>query len=170
MELTISQIASAMSQWVARQVPTVQPGMRTAAAGTSEAVDTVPPAASATIGDLDTEYDQFGRFGVSASTIAAPAEDRTRSGTGVNPTKHFRSGKVSVLELDQEYARSLAASASGEHNGADRRRFIPSGMTEYQVRQLYDFQYRWAIEVERQAIARNQGHERPAVPVQRPAP
>ena len=170
MELTISQIASAIPQWVARQVPTVQPGMRTAAAGTSEAVDTVPPAASAAIGDLDTEYDQFGRFGVSANTIVARAEDRARSGTGVNPTKYFRSGNVSVSELEQEYARSLAASASGEHSGTDLRRFIPSGMTEYQVRQLYDFQYRWAIEVERQAIARNQGHERSAGPVQRPAP
>lgn len=158
MELTISQIGSASPHWVARSIPAANMGVRPVGANVAKPADSVPATPVAALGDMETEYDQFGRFGAPAPEAPDPSADNR---SGINATKYFRSGQVTVSELDQEYARSLLATTIGPEKGNGGRRFIPSGMTEYQVYQLYDFQYRWAIEVERRAIARMQDAERP---------
>lgn len=157
MEFTISQIGSASAHWVARSIPAASMGVRAVGANVAKPVDSAPATPVATLGDMETEYDQFGRFGAMATEAPEPSAE---TGSGINATKHFRSGQVTVSELDQEYARSMLATTIGSDNATGRRRFIPSGMTEYQVHQLYDFQYRWAIEVERRAIALMQDKER----------
>lgn len=154
MQLTISQIGSASPYWVARYVPAYSMGVRSGSANTAEPAGSVSAMPVVELGELETEYDQFGRFGASAARASDGGEPATAHRSGINASKHFRSGQVTVSELEQEYARSMLALTTGPDSGTDVRRFIPSGMTEYQVYQLYDFQYRWAIEVERRALAR----------------
>lgn len=154
MQLTISQIGSASPYWIARYVPASTLGIRNGAANTAEPAGSAATIATADLTALETEYDQFGRFGASSARPPDKGEPATPHRSGINASKHFRSGQVTVGELEQEYARSMLGLTIGPDSGTDIRRFIPSGMTEYQVQRLYDFQYRWAIEVERREVAR----------------
>lgn len=161
LELTISQIGSASPHWIARYAPAVNADVRTLGTSASCSADMVAAVPVASLGDLETEYDQFGRFGVTAGNAADIAETTAEHRPAINATKHFRSGEVTAGELEQEYARSLLDSAVGTDGETAARRFIPAFMTEYQVYQLYDFQYRWAIEVERRVLVRMQDMEPP---------
>lgn len=147
MELTISQINSASPSWSARARPAATGDARPQTSTSAGAGVGPVEAAVQEISGAETEYDQFGRFGVTQPEETAVAEDSdSKSPTAINVNKNFRSGKVTVSELEQEYVRTLIGGAQAE------RRFIPAGMTEYQVSSLTDYQYRWAIDAERRAL------------------
>lgn len=153
MDFTISQVGSALNHPL-RPTHSAVGGSRSSADEPTRPVDAVPSPGVAGLQGLDTEYDQFGRF---ATAPAAPADaDRpSDEGPPANPAaKYFRAGKATVQELEREYTRSLIDSYVADEAGGGVRRFIPAGMTEYQVNQLSDDQYRWAIEAERRALER----------------
>lgn len=156
MDFTISQIGSVTN--LALRPVQAGSGVRSAHAEPPRPVDAIPsPAATGLVG-LDTEYDQFGRFapGASAAVDADPSSDEEPGDDRppLNPSaKYFRAGKVTVQEVEREYNRSLIDSYVADADGGVRR-FIPAGMTEYQVNQLSGYQYRWALETERRALER----------------
>lgn len=161
MELTISQIGSASTHWVPRTPLAATGPVRMPVSTTPASLQGVSAVAASTLDDMETEYDQFGRFGANAAAAAeraAPGKDaafeRPIAATprpDTNPSKSFRSGKATVLELEREYAQSIVGSYVDPDGANVERSFIPFGMTEYQVYQLQDYQYRWMIQLERQA-------------------
>ncbi|WP_274627328.1 hypothetical protein [Arvimicrobium flavum] len=154
MEFTISQIGSATSHWVARPAAPTSGAVRPVATAAVQPVQTAAATPVAALHDMETEYDQFGRFGATAPHVAERAPAAPEHRPAINATKHLRSGKASAYDLEREYRQSLVDSTRGE-GATSERRFIPSGMTEYQVYQLADYQYRWALEVERQLLERD---------------
>lgn len=145
MELTISQIGSALTHWVPRPQPVASDAVRLP----QPAVVVTPVVAAPSAGwrERETEYDQFGRFGAGS----APPVEQTAQRPAVNASKTFRSGNATPLELEREYALSIVGSYTDPGGFDVERHFMPFGMTEYQVYQLQDYQYRWMIQLERQA-------------------
>lgn len=149
MDFTISQLGSAVSH-PPRPTHSAGGGARPAADEPTRQADAIPSPAVAGLQGLDTEYDQFGRFAAASAEADRPTDERPPA----NPAaKYFRAGKATVQELEREYTRSLIDSYVADEEGGVRR-FIPAGMTEYQVNQLSDDQYRRAIEAERRALER----------------
>lgn len=151
MELTVSQIGSAATHWVPRAAQPASGGVRAIVPNTLRVPDDNSIATTGLHG-VETEYDQFGRFGVDAATAVDRAEISggfTPPRPSTNANKNFRSGNATINDLQREYAQSILDSHGDP--AMEERHFVPFGMTEYQVYQLQDYQYRWMIEVERQA-------------------
>ncbi len=148
MEFTISQLNSAFSSWSAKTRPATMDGARSEAEAASAGAAGPTRAAVHAASGIETEYDQFGRFGATRPERSHHTGNGSpKAPTAINCNKNFRAGNATVSELEQEYARTLAG------KGDTERRFIPAGMTEYSVSVLTDYQYRWAIDVERRAVA-----------------
>lgn len=156
MELTISQLNSASPNWTAKARSAVAPDARLEAPAPKGTENGATLAAVRETSGAETEYDQFGRFGVmkaEESEASYEADDKSRAQITAN--KNFRAGKATISQLEQEYVRSLMGGTQSE------RGFIPAGMTEYQVSGLTDYQYRWAIDAERRALVANPSSSTP---------
>lgn len=159
MDLTIAAVGSPLPHAAARHLPLSgeEVHLRDAAKPSDPLEESLAPLAGT--GDVRTEYDQFGHFGPD-DVASVDGRETSYPDVAVDTAETLQSADVTMSQPDPEYGGPLTPDSVYAENAATEHPVVPAGVPE-QVRQLYDAQYRWAVEIERRALVGMQGAEPP---------